>query len=156
MELRELNQISKDSMTDVRTLVNDLKYRTVSEELDTISYMFDTSEVALTIDVEMNIDALSPVLQSGISMILKELTTNVIKHSKAKTCSILIKKNDMIIIQVEDDGVGFGEVNSDELHSIKERLLLVDGQVSILSRQDPTIVKVSLREGIKNNEIISS
>ena len=46
-ELEELKQISKDSMKEVRQLINNLKYRTVAEELDNIQNMFALSDIEL-------------------------------------------------------------------------------------------------------------
>ena len=147
-ELLELNQISKDSMKNVRQLVNNLKYRTVAEELANMTSMFDLSDIELRIDNQLDNNNLSPVIQSSITMILRELTTNVIKHAKAKNCHISLKKDDHLIIEVTDDGIGFDKLTGKELRSIKERLSLVDGQVKIVSRKNPTIIQISLEEGV--------
>lgn len=146
-ELEELHTISQDSMKEVRSLINHLKYRTVSEELSNIEEMFALSEVALTVKCEIETEALSPVLQSSMTMILRELTTNVIKHADANSCTIRLFRHEGIVIEVTDDGDGFKELTGHELHSIKERLQLVDGEVVIVSPLKPTIVQVTLQEG---------
>ncbi|MGT2906703.1 sensor histidine kinase [Streptococcus dentiloxodontae] len=146
-ELLDLNQISKESMKNVRELVNNLKYRTVAEELDNITEMFAMSEIDLTIDNQLNLAALSPVIQSSMTMILRELTTNIIKHARASQCHIKLYREDKLIIDVSDDGCGFRQLTGEELHSIKERLQLVMGDVMILSNQDPTLIRVTLEEG---------
>ncbi len=145
-ELQELNHISKTSMKEVRQLINNLKYRTVSEELDNIHDMFTFSDIELNVENTINTDQLSPVIQSSMTMILRELTTNIIKHAKAKNCQIRLSRNKQIIIEVSDDGQGFRELTGEELLSIKERLQLVNGQIEILSPVQPTLIRISLEE----------
>ncbi|WP_159560754.1 sensor histidine kinase [Streptococcus halichoeri] len=146
-ELQELNQISRKSMQEVRQLIHHLKYRTLAEELDTIKEMFALSDIELSIENQLQGDSLSPVLSSSITMILRELTTNIIKHAAAKACHIRLRQTDKIMIEVEDDGCGFGELTGEELCSIKERLQLVKGEVNLLSKAHPTLVCVTLEEG---------
>lgn len=146
-ELLDLNQISKESMKNVRELINNLKYRTVAEELDNIAEMFAMSEIDLMIDNRLDLAALSPVIQSSMTMILRELTTNIIKHARASQCHIKLYRADKLIVDISDDGCGFGQLTGEELHSIRERLQLVTGDVMILSSQDPTLIRVTLEEG---------
>lgn len=147
--LEELNQISRDSMYEVREIVNQLKYRTVAEELLELERLFDLSDIVLTVDSSLDLDSLSPVTQSTLSMVLRELANNVIKHSQADSCQIRLSRNHGIVLEFEDDGCGFKEVTGQELHSIRERLSLVDGDLEILSQSHPTIIRVHLKEGGK-------
>lgn len=147
--LEELNQISRDSMYEVREIVNKLKYRTVAEELLELERLFDLSDIVLAVDSSLDLDSLSPVSQSTLSMVLRELSNNVIKHSQADSCQIRLNRNHGIVLEFEDDGCGFKEVTGQELHSIRERLSLVDGDLEILSQSHPTIIRVHLKEGGK-------
>ena len=145
----ELNPISRGSMYEVREIVNQLKYRTVAEELLELERLFDLSDIVLTVDSSLDLDSLSPVTQSTLSMVLRELANNIIKHSQADSCQIRLSRNRGIILEFEDDGCGFKEVTGQELHSIRERLSLVDGDLEILSQSHPTIIRVHLKEGGK-------
>ncbi|WP_296124142.1 sensor histidine kinase [uncultured Streptococcus sp.] len=147
--LEELNQISRDSMYEVREIVNKLKYRTVAEELLELERLFDLSDIILTVDSSLDLDSQSPVSQSTLSMVLRELANNVIKHSQADSCQIRLRRDHGIVLEFEDDGCGFKEVTGQELHSIRERLSLVDGDLEILSQSHPTIIRVHLKEGGK-------
>ena len=147
--LEELNQISRDSMYEVREIVNKLKYRTVAEELLELERLFDLSDIVLAVDSSLDLDSLSPVSQSTLSMVLRELSNNVIKHSQADSCQIRLRRDHGNVLEFEDDGCGFKEVTGQELHSIRERLSLVDGDLEILSQSHPTIIRVHLKEGGK-------
>ncbi len=51
-ELKEIHQISKDSMNEVRTIVENLKSRTLASELETVQKMLEIAgiETRLTIN----------------------------------------------------------------------------------------------------------
>ncbi|MGT2636561.1 sensor histidine kinase [Streptococcus ratti] len=146
-QLVELNQISHSSMHEVRELVNHLKYRTVAEELTEMERLFGLSDIAFTIKNEIDMDSLAPVIQSTMTMVLRELANNVIKHSQADDCQIIIRRRQGIELVIRDNGAGFDELTGEELHSIRERLSLVDGSVEVSSSANPTIVTVILKEG---------
>lgn len=145
-ELEDINQISKSSMKEVRELITNLKYRTVSEELAAIQEMFELSAITLRVENSLNTEQLSPVIQSSMTMILRELATNIIKHAGAKSCCMKLSREKGLVIEVEDDGTGFDKVTGEELHSIRERLQLVKGTVEIVSPAHPTRVRVVLEE----------
>ncbi len=146
--LQELHRISQDSMQDVRNLVNQLSYRTVIENLEEIERLFDLSAIDLVIRGKEDTENLSPVFQSAVGMIVKELANNVIKHSQAYHCEMAFsRQGERFVINCQDDGVGFEAVTGRELHSIRERLEGLNGEISILSGQNPTCIQVSLREG---------
>ncbi|MCU9533904.1 sensor histidine kinase [Streptococcus sp. CSL10205-OR2] len=149
-ELKELHQMSKESMSEVRSIINNLKFRTVIEELETIENLFELANIKLTIDNQINLDNLSPVIQSTLTMLIRELANNIIKHSKAKSSCIHLYRKDSIILVVEDDGVGFSSLKGNELASVKDRLKLVNGSLDIVSLRQPTRIQIALKEGIKS------
>ncbi len=146
-ELQDINQISKTSMKEVRELINNLKFRTVGEELSAIQEIFELSGIALTIDNQMETEQLAPVIQSTMTMILRELATNIIKHASASSCQMKLYRNKEISIEVIDDGCGFARLTGEELHSIRERLKFIKGEVTIVSQGQPTHIRVTLEEG---------
>lgn len=145
-ELEDLRAISQTSMKEVRQLINNLTYRTVSEEVTAITGLLNLSNIEVTVDKECDTDQLSPVIQSSIIMILRELATNIIKHASATSCQISISRNQGFQIDVRDNGKGFEKLTGQELHSISERLQFVTGTVSILSSKHPTHIRVTLED----------
>ena len=135
-------------MQDVRNLDNQLSYRTVLETLEDIARLFDLSAIDLVVIGQEETENLSPVFQSAVGMIVKELANNVIKHSQASHCELAFSRQaENFLIQCQDDGVGFEVVMGQELHSIRDRLEKLNGEVCILSAKNPTCIQVSLREG---------
>ncbi len=146
-ELSELNHISHQSMSEVRQIVSNLKYRTVVEEIDELYRLFQLSNIKLTVVNKLETSQLSPVTQSTITMILKELSNNIVKHAEADSVELsLVRQGATINIEMIDNGCGFTNLDGDELHSIQERLTIVEGTLTILSRSKPTHIQVVLKE----------
>jgi PAS domain S-box-containing protein len=84
----------------------------------------------------------SKPLEDNVSVLLfqavRELLTNVVKHAKADTASVVMKsQGTAVCITVEDDGVGFNTVAPDQngfgLFSVRERLRFLGGSFRIES-----------------------
>ncbi len=144
-ELEELNQTSRSSMHDVRNIINNLKFRTLEEEIEQLEHFFAMTEIDYQLKNDLNLETMAPVLQSTLCMILRELSNNVIKHSQANQCRFhLFEKEGKVFVRVEDNGVGFEKLTGNELQSIRDRLLLVEEKIQILSQAQPTLIQAEL------------
>ena len=145
-ELQEISEISSTSMTETRSIINKLKHRSITEELKVITDIMTMADISL--DIKNNMTTLpSELVEWTITMILKELTNNVIKHSKANKCNININEssNNYTII-VSDNGRGFENIDGKELSSIRDRIKLVNGVIDITSKKFPTTIKVTINK----------
>ena len=144
-ELQEVHEISKQSMADVRRIIDNLKTRTLDDELVTIQVMLEMSGIQVQVLNQLNIASIAPTMQSSLSMVLLELATNIIKHAQASHCKIRLYSEDKrLIADVEDNGKGFKTVTGKELHSVQERVEALSGQVEILNDKQPTKIRVHL------------
>ena len=146
-ELGEISKISKESMNNTREIINKLKQRSDDEELHIIQDIMTMSNIQ--INVKNNIFSKPTTVQEWtLTMILKELANNVIKHSNATECDIIINEDkEQYSLLFSDNGCGFEKINGEELKSIKERLKAVNGEVNIISSKKPTTIKIII---IKN------
>ena len=145
-ELNEISEISSASMTETRSIINKLKHRSINEELKVISDIMTMADISL--DIKNNvITSPSQLVEWTITMVLKELTNNVIKHSNASKCNIEINEssNNYTVI-ISDNGRGFESIDGTELASIRERIKLVNGVIDITSKKSPTTIKVTIRK----------
>ena len=145
-ELKEISEISSSSMTETRSIINKLKYRSINEELKVISDIMTMADISL--GIENNITTLpSQLVEWTITMVLKELTNNVIKHSNANKCNIEINEsNSNYTVIISDNGNGFENINGTELSSIRERIKLVNGVINIISEKSPTTIEVTINK----------
>ena len=144
-ELKDIHQISKDSMNEVRTIVENLKSRTLTSELETVKKMLEIAGIEVEIANQLDTASLTQELESTASMILLELVTNIIKHAKASKVYLKLERTEKeLILTVRDDGCGFPSIKGDELHTVRDRVLPFLGDVKVISQKCPTEVQVRL------------
>ena len=144
-ELREIQQISKESMREVRTIVENLKSRTLTSELETVKKMLEIAGIEVETDNQLDTVSLTQKLESTASMILLELVTNIIKHARASKAYLKLERTEKeLILTVSDDGCGFASIKGDELHTVRDRVLPFSGEVNVISQKQPTEVQVRL------------
>src|SRR5690625_7069457 len=61
------------------------------------------------------------LIENVLSMCLKEAVTNVVKHSKAKVCKVVIEQSPKdTLIKAHDDGIGISnEIETDRRHGLR-------------------------------------
>ena len=144
-ELKEIHQISKDSMNEVRTIVENLKSRTLASELETVKKMLEIAGIEVETANQLDTASLTQKLESTASMILLELVTNIIKHAKASKVYLKLERTEKeLILTVRDDGCGFTSIKGDDLHTVRDRVLPFSGEVKVISQKQPTEVQVRL------------
>ena len=144
-ELKEIHQISKDSMNEVRTIVENLKSRTLASELETVKKMLEIAGIEVEVDNQLDKASLTQDVESTAAMILLELATNIIKHASANKTYLKLERTDQeLLLTVRDDGKGFATVKGNELHTVQDRATAFSGQVELVSLKHPTEVRVHL------------
>ena len=144
-ELKEIHQISKDSMNEVRTIVENLKSRTLASELETVKKMLEIAGIEVEVDNQLDKASLTQDVESTAAMILLELATNIIKHANANKTYLKLERTDQeLLLTVRDDGKGFATVKGNELHTVRDRAAAFSGQVELVSLKHPTEVRVHL------------
>ncbi|MFE8695473.1 sensor histidine kinase [Cytobacillus sp. FJAT-53684] len=150
-EAKEIERTSRAALSQVRELVSDMRAITIAEELLGSAAILEAAGITFQYSDESKLEEASGITQNILSMCLREAVTNVVKHSGASNCNIVIAEEaGEIIITIEDNGRGMDENNlaGNGLKGIAERLELIDGALKITSHMGtklditvPVIVK---------------
>ena len=144
-QVQEIQAISQESMHQVREIVENLKQRTLTRELETVQQMLEVAQVKVEIQNELDTASISPILESALAMVSLELATNMIKHAKATEAHLSYHSTETGVEMVaEDNGIGFAKVSDKGLHSIRERLELLGGELVISHRKNPTRIELTI------------
>lgn len=144
-QVEEIQAISKESMHQVREIVENLKQRTLARELETVQQMLEVAQVKVEIQNELDTASISPILESALAMVSLELATNMIKHAKATEAHLSYRSTETGVKMVaEDNGIGFDKVSDKDLHSIRERIALLGGELEISHRHKPTRIEIRI------------
>ncbi|HGA0996102.1 sensor histidine kinase [Streptococcus suis] len=144
-EVADLQTLAKDSMQEVRQIVQSLKQHTVAEELQILQQMLDLAGVDLVVLGGEIAEQLSLPVQNKLAMVLRELANNLLKHSQASKCRLVFEKDQQeLVVYYEDNGVGFAQLTGQELHTIKDRLVTVKGSLEFISLAKPTRLSIRI------------
>ncbi|EIJ78084.1 two-component sensor histidine kinase DesK [Bacillus methanolicus PB1] len=159
-ELKDVQQTARSALNEVRKMVSQMRGVRLKEEILRVKQILKAAQIDLVTE-EFTLINVSPFLENILSMCLKEAVTNVVKHSKASTCQIIIEQSwNEICITVHDDGIGIVEdqdlVKGNGLLGMKERLDFVNGSLEIISNEGttliikvPNVVKQEVKEELK-------
>jgi two-component system sensor histidine kinase DesK len=141
-EIKQLEEISRDALSQVREVVSG--YRTS----DLLSELANAKNVFATVDIDFhyqfeNIDEEQIELDSAsnkeLAIVLRELVTNIIKHANATQVTVTIKyTNGKIVLAMQDNGQGFenSQHKGFGIKGIEERIQKLQGFVSIKTGGD--------------------
>ena len=144
-QVQEIQAISQESMHQVREIVENLKQRTLARELETVKQMLEVAQIKVEIQNELDTASISPILESALAMVSLELATNMIKHAKATQALLSYRSTETGVEMVaEDNGIGFSKVSDKDLHSIRERIALLGGELEISHQHKPTRIEIRI------------
>jgi signal transduction histidine kinase len=85
-------------------------------------------------------------VESAAYFVVAEALTNIAKHSGATRASVVLSREDKLVIEVRDDGHGGADENSGTgLAGIRRRVAALDGTAAITSPAGgPTLLRVEL------------
>jgi two-component system sensor histidine kinase DesK len=142
-EINDIRQTARTALKEVRELVSDMRGTKLEDELLRIQQILKAAEIDFVLYGNAKLTNTPLLVENVLSMCLKEAVTNVVKHSQATRCSILIKqKPEEVLVQVQDDGIGL-EGNKKQqgngLAGMRERLEFVNGSVDIQTMDGTTL-----------------
>jgi two-component system sensor histidine kinase DesK len=129
-EIRDVEQISRGALSEVRSAVEGFRSRGFAGELRNAGRAFEAAGVrfdAVGAEVRM------PPRQEGVmALALREATTNVIRHARASTCRAELRTDDgWLILTVQDDGAGAVAREGHGLTGMRERAAALGGRVTV-------------------------
>ncbi|GAE27293.1 sensor histidine kinase [Halalkalibacter wakoensis JCM 9140] len=159
-EMSDINQTARTALKEVREMVSEMRGAKLEEELIHVQQILKAAEMEFVFEGNAQLQNTPLLVENVVSMCLKEAVTNVIKHSHATSCKIVINESaDELQIIVQDNGIGIlGKVDSSEgygLRGIRERLEFVNGSLDItvldgskLDIRVPNITQQTTKEGL--------
>jgi signal transduction histidine kinase len=138
-----IRQLAVDTLQDVRRLAVDLRPKALDDfglvaALERLTDNF-REQTGLSVDFVTGLDdePLPSETATALYRIVQEALTNVIKHSRAGSVSILVtRKNEQVAVVIEDDGVGFDPERSPDgfgIQGMRERIELLGGSLRVES-----------------------
>jgi signal transduction histidine kinase len=150
--LQRINRDSKELYSGIRDFIwsidsknNDLQ-ELIFALCDFAEDLFQYSDISFIVTNRLASQQISLPLHWNRQLLLlfKEVMTNAFKHSKAKNVELIFdRKEDCLIVQFKDNGVGFNIDNikhGNGLNNIYKRALRINGTITIESNSGTIII----------------
>lgn len=144
-EIKEIRQTARIALKEVREMVTQMRGTRLEDEMFRIRQILKAAQIHLIMEGDLNLNHSSLMTETVLSMCLKEAVTNVVKHSNATICTIVIEQSRSgVIVTVKDNGIGLPDAtercHGNGLRGMKERLEFVNGSMELESNQGLTVI----------------
>ncbi|MEU4494933.1 histidine kinase [Streptomyces sp. NPDC023998] len=128
-QMTEVQRIAQESHREVRDVVRGYREADLRVEVEGARGVLAAAGIACT--VEWGEAELPGDVQSALGWVVREATTNVLRHGDARRCAISVRTaDDTVVLVVENDGVAeaaSGDAPGSGLAGLQERLSAVGG-----------------------------
>lgn len=145
IEINEVRQTARIALKEVREMVTEMRGTRLEDEIYRIKQICNAADIDFILEGDQHLTNISLMTENVLSMCLKEAVTNVVKHSKSSTCSILIEPSRTDLqVRVKDNGIGLTNESTcfrgNGLRGMKERLEFVNGSMELVSDDGVTVM----------------
>ncbi|WP_425831440.1 sensor histidine kinase [Streptomyces fractus] len=133
-QMTEVQRIAQESQKEVREVVRGYREIDLGVELAGAQGVLSAAGIACT--VTGSAAGLPGEVQSALGWVVREATTNVLRHGDAKSCRVeLVTGAEEVVLTVENDGAGAGagagagSGQGSGLAGLRERLAAVNGEL---------------------------
>ncbi|HTW59129.1 MAG TPA: sensor histidine kinase [Terriglobales bacterium] len=126
-EIREVEQISRQALSDVRDAIRGYRTKGLSAELAQAKTTLETAGLTVQCDAASTVKL--PALQESVlSLAVREGVTNVVRHAHARTCRLRLEQyNGTCRLEIQDDGFGSSSDEGNGLRGMRERVEMLGG-----------------------------
>ncbi|MGO4937518.1 sensor histidine kinase [Fundicoccus sp. Sow4_H7] len=145
-ELKDIAEMSRANLNLVREIIANLNERTIATALIEASHVLKAKDIAIVINGEAESVNWPIEIQYIIAAVIKEGTTNIIRHSQASKATYRFEKfSSYYQFMLQDNGVGLKNQRHQGfgIHGIENRVRSASGEF-ILSRHHGTTITIQL------------
>jgi two-component system, NarL family, sensor histidine kinase DesK len=138
-EIREVEQVSRQALSEVRDAIRGYRSEGLVAELARAKSTLETAGVSVQCDAatSMKIPAMQ---ESVLSLAVREGVTNVVRHAQARTCRLRIEQqNGTCRLEIADDGQGFSSMEGNGLRGMRERVEMLGGTLERTTNSGTTL-----------------
>jgi two-component system sensor histidine kinase DesK len=152
-EIREVEQISRQALSDVRDAIRGYRSQGLAAELAQAKTTLETAGLSVQCDAATTVK-LPAVQESVLSLAVREAVTNVVRHAQARTCRMrLEQQNGSCRLEIQDDGCGTSNGEGNGLRGMRERIEMLGGTLKRSTDAGTTLtITLPLKEVMPRGE----
>lgn len=129
-EMREVGAAARDALAEVRAAVAGMTGATLAREIASAQTALAAAGIACSVEGE--VEAIEQGAGAVLAMALREAITNVIRHSGARNCRILLAQGLAgLELTVSDDGDGEAVREGGGIGGVRSRLVAAGGGLHV-------------------------
>jgi len=146
-EIREVEEISRQALADVRDAIRGYRAKGLAAELAQAKSTLETAGLIVQCDAATTMK-LPAIEESVLSLAVREGVTNVVRHARARTCRLRIEQqNGSCRLEIHDDGVGCSATEGNGLRGMRERVEMIGGTLARTNDSGTTLtITLPLKE----------
>ncbi len=126
-EIGEVEEISRQALSDVRDAIRGYRAKGIAAELAQAKSTLETAGLVVQCDAATTV-TLPALQESVLSLAVREAVTNVVRHAQARTCRMrLDQQNGSCRLEIHDDGLGGSNGEGNGLRGMRERVEMLGG-----------------------------
>lgn len=138
-EIREVEQISRQALSDVRDAIRGYRSKGLAAELALAKSTLETAGVAVQCDAATTMK-IPAVQETVLSLAVREAVTNVVRHAGARSCRMrLEQQNGSCRLEIQDDGRGSSNGEGNGLKGMRERVEMLGGTLQRSTESGTTL-----------------
>ncbi len=138
-EIREVEEISRQALSEVRDAIRGYRAKGLLAELAQAKSTLETAGLAVQCDAATTVK-LPAMQESVLSLAVREGVTNVVRHAQARTCRLrLEQQNGSCRLEIHDDGLGFSSTEGNGLRGMRERVEMLGGTLERRNQSGTTL-----------------
>lgn len=135
-QIDEAQDLARTALEDTRALVHGYRQVDFSDEVRNAADVLDAAGIACRVAVDDS--GLEPTVQKALGLVIREATTNILRHSEATSASFALETDGSYWnLEITNDGVGptAGTQSGDGtgLSGLRRRLSEVGGSLEVIN-----------------------
>jgi two-component system, NarL family, sensor histidine kinase DesK len=125
-EIRDVEQISREALAEVRKAIGGYRTGGLQDELARAASTLKTAGV--TAECSSAPVPLSATQETVLALAVREAVTNVVRHAHAAVCRLRLELvNGQCILEIQDDGCGGPQAEGNGVRGMRERIEALGG-----------------------------
>ena len=132
-EIKAVEQLSRETLTQVRGAVSGYNIATIEGEL--LQADVATEAAGIKLIKNINKGGLSPDIESELALIIRESITNVIRHADTETVQVdLVSQQDQLILTICDQGQINDIDENSGIQNMRTRINKLGGSMKLIKQ----------------------
>jgi two-component system sensor histidine kinase DesK len=143
-EIADVERTARNALAEVRETIGGYRARGLPAEMEAARNVLTAAGVQLHVEGGPGPGSLRPAEETVLALALREAVTNVVRHAKAKTCTLrFARENGRHSLAIEDDGQHIAAGEGNGLRGMRERVESLGGTLE-MQREHGTRVLIEL------------